>query len=96
MVACADEVLVQCDVSRASDEAPHDPVAGTSTAATSDGKLQVDLSLSADIIASRMMVVFFEYSLLIPVRTKNPREARGALLRLADRGFRSSDGHPNG
>ena len=63
---CADGVLARREVCQAFEKAPHAPVAGTSTAAMSNEKLQVD------VIALRIMDVYSEYSLPIPVRTKNP------------------------
>ena len=57
---------------RAFDMAPHVPVAGTSTAAMSNGKLHVDLLLSDDIIALRVTDGFSNTPRL-PARAKNPR-----------------------
>ena len=55
-----DEVLERCDVSRSSDRAPHVPIAGTSAVSMSNEKLQVALLFLADIVALRVMDVFFK------------------------------------
>ena len=69
---CVDEFLARCEVCQAFEKAPRAPVAETSTVATFNEKLQADLLFLDDIIALRVMGVFSEYSLLIPVRTKSP------------------------
>ena len=73
-LTCVGSVLEQREVRRAFDKEPHAPIAGMSTAATSNEKLQADLLFLDDVIASHAMDVFSEYPLLIPVRTKNPEE----------------------
>ena len=68
-----DEVLVHCEVCIAFDRVPHVPVAGTATASTFFGQLQVDLPFSDDAVASHVLGVFSRYSLLTPARSKNPQ-----------------------
>ena len=68
LIACADEVC------QAFDKAPRAPVAGTSTVAVFNEKLQVDLPFWDDAVAAHLMDVFSKYSLLMPVHAKNPRE----------------------
>ena len=79
LLTCVDEVSEQCEGRRAFDRAPHSPIAGTSTVAMFNEKLRVDLLSLHDILAFHVMGVFSEYSLLIPVRTKNPQEVWGAF-----------------
>ena len=79
LVAGVDEVLERCEIYRAFDEAPGDPVAATPTVAMSDETLQVDLSFLDDIIAAHVTDVFSKHSLLLLVCTKNPREVSDAL-----------------
>ena len=43
LITCADEVLARCEVCQAFEQAPHAPVAGTSTAAMLNQKLQEDI-----------------------------------------------------
>ena len=54
-------------------------MAGTSTVAVSNGKLQVGLPFLDDITALRVIGVFSEYSLLLPVCAKNPQEVWDAF-----------------
>ena len=61
-----EEVVNQCDVCKALDKAPHTPIGGTSTVATFNEKLQVDLLFLGDLIVLRIMDVFSRYS--IPTR----------------------------
>ena len=68
----ADEGVVWREASRAFDEAPQAPIAGTSTVAVFNEKLQAVSFFLGDTIASHAMDVFPKYSTLIPVRTKNP------------------------
>ena len=79
LITCADEVLALCEGCRAFDKAPHVPVAGTSAAATFNGKLKADLSFSADVIALHIMGASSESSPLIPVRTESPQEVPDAF-----------------
>ena len=51
LLTCADEVLARCEVCRAFGKAPHAPVAGASTVAAFNVKLQVDLLFLGDVIA---------------------------------------------
>ena len=72
-----DGVLAQREVRQAFGKAPQIPVAEASTAAAFNKKLQVDVLPWGDVIASHVMDVFPKYSLLIPSRTKIPREVWG-------------------
>ena len=74
-----EEVVNQCDVRKAFDKAPHTPIAGTSTVAMFNKKLQVDLLFLGDLIVLRSMGVFSKYSILAPVRSKNPLEVWDAF-----------------
>ena len=74
LLTCADEVLAQCEACQAFGKAPHILVAGASTVAMFNEKLQEELPFLGDIIALHVMDVFSTYSLLIPARTKNPQE----------------------
>ena len=47
-----------CDVCRALDKAPHEPIPGTPTVSTFDEKGEVDLLFLGDLIAMRAMAVF--------------------------------------
>ena len=71
------KVAQQCDVCHAFDKAPHLPIAGTSTAASSNGDLLADLLFLDSAIALRAMDVYPKYSLLITVCAGNPVEAWG-------------------
>ena len=73
LVASANEELAQREVCQAFDRAPHVPAAGTSIVAMLSEKLLADLLFLGDIIALQTMDPFSTYSLLIRVRTKNPR-----------------------
>ena len=66
--------MEHCDVCRAFDEAPHVPIAGTSTVSTFNEKVQVDLLCLDDLILLRAMDMFSKYSLPPPVQPKNPQE----------------------
>ena len=79
LLTCVNEKLAQRKACQAFEKAPHAPVAGASTAAMPNEKLQVDLVFSDDIIAPRVMDVPSKYLLLIPVRTKNPLEVWDAF-----------------
>ena len=69
---CADEVLGECEICRASDKAPHDPAAGNSAAAMLNEKLRAYLSFLDDVIAARAMDVFSKNPPSIPIQTKHP------------------------
>ena len=75
-----DAVVTQCEVCRAFDKAPHLPIAGTSMVAAFNEKLQVDLLFLDDLIVLHIMDVFSKYSVLTPVRSKNPLEVWGAFI----------------
>ena len=80
VLTCVGEVLERCEVCRACAKAPHVPVAGASTASMIKGKSQVDLPSLDDVVALHAMGVFPEYPLLVPGRSKNPQEDRGAFF----------------
>ena len=67
LIARAEKVPAQRYVCRAFERAPHVLVTGTSTVAMFDENLQV-------MVAGQVMDGFPEYSLMIPVRPKNPQE----------------------
>ena len=69
-----DEVVRECEIRRAFDAAPAIPVAGTSKVSSFNEKVQVDLLFLGDLIALHVLDVFPRYSLLVPVRPKNPEE----------------------
>ena len=75
-----EEVANQCDVCKAFDKAPHTPIAGTSTVAMFNEKLQVDLLFLDDLIVLHIMAVFTKNSILTPVRSRNPLEVWDAFL----------------
>ena len=77
---CVGEVLEQRGVRRIFDKALHVPIPGTPAASISSEELRVDLLFLDDIIALRAMHVFSKYSLLVPVRSKNPHGGSGFLL----------------
>ena len=54
---CVDEVLARCEVCRAFEKWPHVPVAGTSTVATFNEKLQADFAFLGDVIALHVVDV---------------------------------------
>ena len=54
----ADEVLELCEVCRATEEDPHEPVVGTSAVSLSNGRVQADALPSDDIVALRAMDVY--------------------------------------
>ena len=68
------KVSEQCEVCRASDKAPHVPIAATRAVSLFSGKLQVGLFSLDDLIALRAMDVFSKYFHLIPARSQNPHE----------------------
>ena len=76
---CVDEVLAQCEVYQAFEKAARIPAAGTSTVAMFNEELQVDLLLLGGSMALHVMDVFSIFSLLLPVRTKNPQEVWAAF-----------------
>ena len=51
LIPLADKVVSECDACKAFAEAPHLPVAGTSTVAMFNGRLQMDLPFLDDFIA---------------------------------------------
>ena len=61
------------------DVAPSIPVSGASTAASLNEKVQVDLPFLSDIIVLHALDLFPRYSLLVPVRLKNPDEVWAAF-----------------
>ena len=73
------EVLGRCEICRASDKAPHVPIAGTSTAAMFNEQVQVDLLFMDEIIALRAMDTVSEYSLFLSVQPETPQEVWEAL-----------------
>ena len=75
-----EEVVNQGDVCKAFDKAPDTPIAGTSTMAMFNEKLQVDLLFSGDPVVLHIMDVFSNYSILTPVRSKNPLEVWDAFV----------------
>ena len=77
-------VLERRSICRALENAPHVPIAGTSTVSTLNGELQVNMLFRQDTIALHTMGVCFWYPNLIPVRSQNPREV-GA--HFAERGL---------
>ena len=79
LLTCVDGVSEQCEVCRASDAAPHAPIARASAVAMFNEKLQADLLLTDDIIALHATDVSSRYPPLLPVRTENPKEVRGAF-----------------
>ena len=86
-----EEVVNQCDVCKAFDKAPRTPITGTSTVAMFNEKLQVDLLFLGDLIVLHIMDVFSKYSILTPLRSKNPLEVWDAFVaRWASQGY--SDG----
>ena len=74
LITCVYEVFPRREFRQAFEKVPHALAAGTPTVAMSNEELQVGLLFPDDIIASRVMDVSPKYSVLIPVRTKNPRE----------------------
>ena len=68
-----------CNGCRSCDADPHVPPAGTSTVSAFNGESQVDLPFWANLITLRFMGVFSLSSLLLPVRSENLQEARGAI-----------------
>ena len=79
LLTYADEVSEQCEVRLPLAKAPHVPIANTSTASRFAEKLRADLLFPDDLTALRALDVFPKYSLLMPVRSKDPREVWGAL-----------------
>ena len=75
----ADDALERCEVCRAFETAPREPIAGTSTVSAFNGELQVSLLLLGDIIAQREMDAYSKNSPLIPVRPENPQRVRAAF-----------------
>ena len=75
-----EQVVSQCDVCKAFEKAPRTPIAGTPTVAMFNEKLQVDLLLLDDLIVLLTMGVFSKYSVLTPVRSKNPLEVWDAFV----------------
>ena len=69
-----DGVLELCDVSEASDMAPRDSIAGTSTVSTLNEKVQVEVLFLDDLIAPHARGVFPRNSVLLPVQSKYPQK----------------------
>ena len=72
LVNYVDELPEGCDVCRAFEQAAHVPFVGTHTVSMFSEKLRVDLLFLDHIIALRGMDVYSKYSLLAPLRLKNP------------------------
>ena len=73
LLTCVDEVLAWCEICQAFEKAPHAPVAGATTVAVFNEKLQAGLPSLDDILALRVMDVFSKNSLLILSRARNPQ-----------------------
>ena len=71
----ADDVVRECEICRAFDVAPAIPVAGTLSASSFNEKVQAGLLFPDDLIALNVLDLFSRYSLLVPVRSKDPEEA---------------------
>ena len=65
---------------KAFEKAPRIPIAGNSSVSTFNEKLQVDLLFSDDLIVLHIMDVYSKYSILTPVRPKNPLEVWDAFV----------------
>ena len=91
-----DEVLERRDVRRASDEAPHVPVVGTSAASAPHEKLREALLYLDDIIAPHAADVNSKYPLLIPLGSRNFSGSLGRLLQRMAWGLRTAKGHSDG
>ena len=74
LVQYVDEVVRNCEVCRAFDMAPSIPIAGTSTVSAFNEKLQIDLLFLDEHIVLHVLDIFSRYSLMVPVRSKNPEE----------------------
>ena len=85
-----DEVLEQCKVCRAFDEAPHVLIAGTATASMFNEKVQAETLFLGDIFASRPMDMYSRNSLLLPVRPTILRRFGAPFVAVG----RASLGHP--
>ena len=72
LVHHVDEALEHCKIRRATNKAPHVPIAGTAARSIFHEKVQVGLLFLDDIIELRAMEIFPENSLLPPVHSKNP------------------------
>ena len=79
LLTFVDEVSGRREACTAIDRGPHVPIAGTPAFPTFNEKLQVDLVSSDDLIALHATDVFSKYFISIPVRSKNPRDVRGAF-----------------
>ena len=77
----AGDILEQCDVCKAFDQAPHIAIAGTSAVSTFQEKVRVDLLFPDALIALRGMDMFRKNSLLSPVLPKNPKEVWDVFCR---------------
>ena len=73
------EVPDRCEVCQGFEKAPHAPAAGTSSVAMFNEKLQADLLFLDGIISVAAMDVVSKFPLLIPGRTKGPKDAWDAL-----------------
>ena len=70
LVNYVEAAMEHCEVCRASDEAAHAPISGTSAVSMPNEELQVDLLILDALIASRPMDVVSKYSLLIAASSK--------------------------
>ena len=83
-----DEALEQSDVCRPFDEAPREPIAGTSTETMFNGKSHVDFLFARNFIASRAIDVFSKcdrtplrvHIPLIPACSENSRATSSSVL----------------
>ena len=66
--------FAQCDIRRSFDAAPHVPITVTSTVSMYGEKLQVGFLLLGDLISSRVLYVFSEYSVPLPVCPVTPQK----------------------
>ena len=71
-LASIDDVLARCAVCQAFEKVLHDPVAGTSTVAAFNEKMQVGLLFLDDVIALRVMDEFSEDSDVTPLARRIP------------------------
>ena len=75
-----DDVAPLRDACRAFAKAPRIPISGTLSVSMPNGRLQMDLIFSDDIIALHIMDVFSKYSILARARSEYPQEAWDASL----------------
>ena len=74
-----EEVLGRREICRASDRAPHVPVAGAPTVSMFHEKLRADVLFLDDIVALHVTDVSSKNSPLIPVRSENPQKRRAVF-----------------